>query len=135
MSCILRVSGKNLDIEKAIELFSDPSNIWNKGSRNRRGEVLEENIVTWVMSDADFDQLDLQIEEVIELLVDYQECLDSLMKNVGVESAYLDFGYATKEVAIQGEYLEPKLLRLAGNLGIGILLSRYPEMLESEGGS
>ena len=42
----------------------------------------------------------------------------------------LDFGIADLisegEVACQSEYLQPELLRLAGNLGIDIGISRYP---------
>jgi hypothetical protein len=43
----------------------------------------------------------------------------------GVEDVRLDFGLNRRSVAVQSEYLSPRLLRLAGTLGIGIELSVY----------
>ena len=43
----------------------------------------------------------------------------------GVEQLTLDFGIADREVAAQFDYFPPELLLAAGQLGIGIEISRY----------
>ena len=43
----------------------------------------------------------------------------------------LDFPFSCRlgdGVAVQGDYLPPELLTLAGGLGIGIALSHYPRV-------
>jgi hypothetical protein len=79
-----------------------------------------------------------EIGDAIAFLRRHYDDLARLADVPGVESMYLDFGYYQRldgeTVMAQCDYLPPELLRLAGELGIGIELSLYPKPRESEGG-
>jgi hypothetical protein len=49
-----------------------------------------------------------------------------LIKFAGVENVHLDFGIERRDTFTQYDYFPPKLLTLAGELGIRIELSQYP---------
>lgn len=76
------------------------------------------------------DDLPGQIEDVTTFLERHQAALASLLGRGDVDDAYLDFAVdcrlARPGVAVQIDCLPPKLLLLAGRLGIGIMLSTYP---------
>jgi hypothetical protein len=52
------------------------------------------------------------------------------LEQLGIERIDLDFGIQDRDVAVQGDYFPPELLRLAGNLNIGIEVTRYPQVDE-----
>jgi hypothetical protein len=70
------------------------------------------------------------VANVLKFLQAHRSGLAKLKRAPGVEDIMLDFAFnswvQTKHVAMQGEYLPPELLRLAGELNIGIGLSIYP---------
>ena len=75
----------------------------------------------------------LLAEEVIDAIAFLQRHLDDLarLRSIPeVESMYIDFGYHLRmdgeTVIMQCDSLPPELLRLAGELGLGIELSLYP---------
>jgi hypothetical protein len=72
-------------------------------------------------------------EEVIDAIAFLERHYDDLARLGGVpevESMYIDFGHNLRidgeAVVVQCDRLPPELLRLAGELGIGIELSLYP---------
>jgi hypothetical protein len=72
-----------------------------------------------------------QVIDAIDFLHRHYDDLARLGSDSSVESMYIDFGYYQRideETAwVQCDYLPPQLLRLVGELGIGIELSLYPK--------
>ncbi|PQV64328.1 hypothetical protein B1R32_1059 [Abditibacterium utsteinense] len=79
-------------------------------------------------SDADSYDFEIQKQDVINFLMANYAELERLMSD-GESWGSLDFGIANliSEAGFwsQSEYLQPELLRLAGNLGLTIGISRY----------
>jgi hypothetical protein len=77
-----------------------------------------------------------QIEDAILFLKTSHEDLRRLAQLPEVESKHLDFGYYLridqKRIFAQSDYLPPELLKLAGELGIGIELSLYPSPAKNQ---
>ena len=70
MSCILRISGAGLDIE-ALLLHRSlvPNRTWRKGEeRAIKGKAHSDNGVSFVASDADFDEFERQLTDATEFL-------------------------------------------------------------------
>ena len=128
MSCILRVSGKDLavdDLTGATPL--KPYRLDRAGEPKRRpGQVFSKSCAHFDVSKAGFAEFDKQIEDAIRFLESRRSELRSVMDFAGVEGATLDFGIAWLDVAAQFDHLPPSLLLLAGQLGIGITISHYP---------
>ncbi|WP_210420384.1 hypothetical protein [Aquisphaera giovannonii] len=82
------------------------------------------------VSDRRWDDLPGQIEDAIEFLQRHRNDLERLRAAPGVVDIRLDFPYELRidedNVWAQFDYLPPKLLALAGALGIGIEMSLYP---------
>lgn len=80
-------------------------------------------------SEADFYDFEAQKEDAVAFLEGNRLELERLMSQ-GEAWAKLDFGIADLisqgEVACQSDYLPAELMRLAGNLGIDIEITRYP---------
>jgi len=135
MACVLRVSGKNFNVDKflkqtklkycAIYRMGEPrSKFKPDGKKNEKSGI---NIA---VSDADFYQLDKQISGTIKFLIKHQKELKKLLKYPGVSPiSELDFGVAIRDVAIQSDYLPPKLIALAGRLGLGCRMTLYPSKM------
>jgi hypothetical protein len=83
-----------------------------------------------------WNDLDADIEDVIGFLKSHGAELARLSVVPGIENMMLDFALqslaGTEQVFMHGEYLPPELLRLAGDLGIGIGLSLYPPISEED---
>ncbi|MEO6908014.1 MAG: hypothetical protein ABI210_09010 [Abditibacteriaceae bacterium] len=67
-----------------------------------------------------------QIEDAIAFLKTNHDELVRLKNFTGAETVCLDFAIEDRDVAVQYDYFPPALLRWAGNLNIGIEVSRYP---------
>jgi len=69
-------------------------------------------------------------DEVKDAILFLRRHYDDLARLAGipdVELMRLDFGYYRQDdVMVQCDYLPPELLRLAGELGIGIMLLHFP---------
>jgi hypothetical protein len=131
--CILRVYGKNFDVDTFLEGTTlKPYAVWHKGEENSiRKEVYQYSGFQCDVSTASDDMLEPQIEAALSFLTLHY---DSLAKLTGYEyEAYLDFGIFSrlgedaegKYICVQNDYFPPALLKAAGSLGIGIELSIY----------
>jgi hypothetical protein len=76
-------------------------------------------------------------DQVIDAIAFLRRHYDDLVRLGGVpdvEAISIDFGYDCRidgeTVVVQFDYLPPELLRLVGELGIGIDLSLYPKSRE-----
>ena len=139
MSCVLRIEGKNFKVNEFIDQTNlKPYIKYLKGEKLgfiRRGiDIHQINGCSFDLSKAEFDRFDLQKIDAINFLEKYFDKL-KLLSEFGLqedEIPIIDFAIFTKmfEVAVQSDYLEPKLLKLAGDLNFGIEISQYIESEE-----
>ena len=136
MSCVLRIEGENFKVHEFIAKSNlKPYMAYTKGEKLgfvRRGiDYQELNGCAFDLSMADFDNFDLQKKDTIEFLEKNFKML-KMLPEFGLsenEIPIIDFGIYTKmlEFEVQSDYLEPKLLKLAGELNFGIEISQYIE--------
>lgn len=79
-----------------------------------------------VVSDAEFSEFTRQVEDTIAFLTTHRGELERLGAAPGIEELWLDFGIERRDVMLQCDQFPPELIRLAGQLGMGIELSQYP---------
>src|SRR5690348_302416 len=135
MSCILRISGEQLDAGALARTVALPVyRVDQKGEPRQPGTrgVFEMSAFHVDVSEAAFSELRAQIEDAIAFLTANADALSAAVHFPGVERATLDFAVDGKDVAIDSKYLPPDLLRRAGELGIGIELSVYPRERRGE---
>ncbi len=125
MSCIFRINGNELILEDLLSLLSKPEKLFRKGEEKGK-KVIQKNSANYLVSEADFDQFQNQKQDAIKYLQKNNKTLREVMALSGVESACLDFAVEESESFTQSKYFEPELLKLAGNLGIGIEITMYP---------
>jgi hypothetical protein len=93
------------------------------------------------VSNREWTDLAGQIEDAYAFLRTHEEALRKLMATHCISDIRLDFPYCCRlgeQISVQCDYLPPALIRLAGDIGIGIELSHYPadnEESDSEQGS
>ena len=141
MSCILRIEGENFKVHEFIaETNLEPYIAFIKGDKlgfKRRGiDIYESNGCSFELSNAEFDKFDLQKKDALEFLEKHFDKL-KLLFEFGLEKneiPTIDFGIFTRmfDVQIQSDYLEPKLLKLAGELNFGIEISQYIQSEEEQ---
>jgi hypothetical protein len=129
MSCVLRIGGKELDVDALAENLTLPAYRVDRNGELRplrsRG-VFDESTIHVDVSGADFADLPTQVVDAIRFLTANVDALRTAVRFPGVRHATLDFAVESKDVAIDSSYLPPDLLRRAGELGVGIELSVYP---------
>lgn len=141
MSCILRIEGDNFKVHEFLKQTNlKPYIAYLKGDElgfTRRGiNTYEINGCSFDLSTADFDRFDTQKKDALNFLELHFEKL-KLLPEFGLqidEVPIIDFGIFTRmfDVAVQSDYLEPKLLKLAGELNFGIEISQYIESENEE---
>jgi hypothetical protein len=132
MSAVLRASGANFNVDRFCATSTlEPCTVYRAGEpvfptiqpNGRRNQVSGIHIV---VSDAEFDAFPQQVTEAISFLRTHHDQVRVLCEFPGVDGAILDFGIARRDVPVQCDILPPELIRLAGELGLGIELSQYP---------
>lgn len=130
MSCILRVAGKDLNLKALLGINIVPDSTWEKGEPRSPskpdGKKNSDSGANYVVSEADFDEFELQKNDAITFLMDNKNQIQEIMKLPGNDGAVLDFAINRRDVFVQYDNFPPKLIRLAGNLNLGIELSQYP---------
>ncbi len=132
MSCVLRAKGSDFLVDRFLEGSElIPCDVYQKGeprspANKPQGNAHESSGLHVEISEADFDNLQGQIEDAISFMKQHKSELERLCKFPGVKGVCLDFGIAKRDVVAQYDYFPPELLYLAGSLGIGIELSQYP---------
>lgn len=129
MSCILRVSGIDLDLKELFQIKLDPDSIWEKGkprlATKPNGEKHSTSGARYVVSEAGFDEFDKQTYAAIEFLKKHGNLIENIMILPGLDSGNLDFGIYRRDVAVQCDVFPSELVKLAGRFGLGIELSQY----------
>jgi hypothetical protein len=140
MPCNLLILGKDLDIDEFL------SNTKLRGFRKNykgqptfktksNGGKLVHSSLLIETSKADFDDLKKQIKDTIRYLKRHKDKLSYINKVKEVDMALLDFGINLKidrkKILLQSEMFPNELLKLAGEIGLDIELSIYPNDLEN----
>jgi hypothetical protein len=140
MTCSLSARGKDFDVETFLARTRLPfkdAHFWIRKTPiyNTKRRHHDSGFSEWVSRDK-WDNLRSAVAEVLKFLKVNRKELLKLKHTKGVKDLMLDFAFdsrlGTKNVAMQGEYLPAELLRLAGELDIGIGLSIYPPFIESK---
>ena len=131
MSCVLRVSGDDFNIENFMRITGlKPCMVFKKGEPRfklrPRWKRFTESGANFVVSDADFEYLIKQIKDSIKFLRKYGAKLESY-RNSHKDSMSLDFAVDQRDGWGQSDRFPSELLFLAGSLGIDIQLSQYPK--------
>jgi len=129
MSCILRVVGEELNVNQLLKIDSNPDTYWIKGEPRLLSKPNENQHLRsgahYCLSEADFNEFELQKEDVIKYLIKNEDKMKAIQQLSGVDDLYLDFGIEQRDVAIQSDYLPPELIQLAGKFGLGIRMSQF----------
>ncbi|MFC3833928.1 MULTISPECIES: hypothetical protein [Deinococcus] len=148
VSCILRVCGLFDPTAFLSRASFTAHDHWHAGSRRKSFSPHVQPLSGLLarVSCADFDEPDVQISEAISFLQAHTDSLsilqqlltegdptwaDSWMElDFGIEDRVGTLDSAGKEIVHQADHLPASLARLAGNLGIGLTISRYPRTEE-----
>jgi hypothetical protein len=139
MSCVLQISGKNLDLDSFLAKSRlKPYKKGYKGDTQFRnkpdGKKLSESYITFLASNADFEDLSSQIRDTIKFLKKNRKGLSYVSKVKGIDSAFLHFGIDLRidkeNILVQTDIFPSELLKVAGDLKIDIAFSIYPPDLE-----
>lgn len=130
MSCVFRAYGATFNVDRFLSKASlRPCEVWHKGDLRPGGKgaaLREHSGINVEVSDAGWDNLELQIRHAVRFLKKHRADLSRLAASSAVEFAFFDFGVRRREDALmQGAYLPPDLIQLAGSLKIGIKVSTY----------
>ena len=129
--CVLRVSGLDFDVGHfwaASPWQEYTGGVFHRGtpSGHPTKRVHEKSGFWFGISDCDEDQLEQQIQDSIEFLTEDRDELERLAAFPGVDEMYLSIGLIWwADTICQTHSLPPKLMRLAGELGVEISLSIY----------
>ncbi len=139
MSCILTISGQNLDVDAFINKSKlRPYKKSYKGQPKFKskpnGDKLSFSLLSIETSKADFDNLKKQIVDTIRYLKRNQGKLAHITSTKEIEYAVLNFGIDLRidnmKILIQSEKFPNELLKLADDVGLDIELSIYPTDLQ-----
>lgn len=128
MSCMLRISGIDLDVMTMLAQHPLPGQrVWRKGEpRVLKGKFYVDSGANVVVSEADLDQFDRQVMDATEFLELHTSVLANIVAYPGVEDVIFDFGIALYENHVMTHsYLPPRFIQLAANAGVGVTLSHY----------
>ena len=132
MSCILRVNGSELNLDDCLAgIDLTPEAKYIKGESRvslvKSGQLNESSGFTLLASDN--DEVSVQIGEALMFLRKNHPSLKTLSDRPDVESSTLDFAWyfpvGENGAAAQFRKFPPELLRLCGDLNIGIEVSVY----------
>jgi hypothetical protein len=129
---MLRVAGKDLNLRDLLEISLKPDSTWEKGSRKSKNTKNASSGARYVVSEAEFDQFEQQKLDAIKFMKRNKDRIQEIMNLHGIDGADLDFGIYRRDVPVQCDNFPPHLVKLAGNLGLGIELSQYPSIEGNE---
>ena len=131
MSCVLRVRGTNFAVDEFLSTSTlKPVVVVRRGQsqypNSAPSRIPDASGFHAVASEADFSQLQVQVEDAVRFLEQNHTELARLVAFPEVERVSLDFGIEERDVAAQSECFPTNLLRIAGNLGIWLEFTLYP---------
>jgi hypothetical protein len=132
MSCVLRASGVNFDVIAFLANCElEPLQVFKKGAARYPvsqpdGPTHERSGINFEVSDADFSQLELQMQEALVFVQQHEIFISALKKFPGVEDVTIDFGAEIRPPGWCSFNFSSDLLLAVGRLGISLELSVYP---------
>lgn len=133
MSCMLRVSGDDLDVDALLRGCEiEPVVAWRKGEPRSPGSQSTVKVhafsgANFAVSGAGFSELRLQIDDALVFLRENESFVRRLRSFPGVEELCLDFGNDIRPPGWCSFSFPPELLVAAGALGVSLVLSVYPQ--------
>lgn len=131
MSCILRASGSNFDVDEFLKVSSlDALTAFRRGaaqflasSVTRKSDYsgMDVSVSTREVSD-----LSGQVDDAVGFLKENDHELRRLRDFPGLERMDLDFPVEDRDVVFQRDGFPHQLLSLLGGLHIGLIVSRHP---------
>ena len=132
MSCMLRASGDNFDVDAFLSTCAlEPVAIFKKGEPRFKasqpdGPKLQSSGLNFEASAADFSELEIQMEDALLFLQEQHAFITGLREFPGVESVCLDFGAEIHPPGWCSFNIPSKLMLACGSLGVSLKLSVYP---------
>ncbi|MGA9511857.1 MAG: hypothetical protein WBV55_24780 [Candidatus Sulfotelmatobacter sp.] len=138
MSCVLRASGTNFDVDEFLKTSSlDALTAFHRGELQFPSSIVtrksEYSGMHVSVSTREFSDLRGQIQDAIEFLSKNDRELRRLRDFPGLQRMDLDFPIEDRDVVYQRDGFPHKLLSLLGGLRIGLIVSRYPAHSGVEG--
>jgi hypothetical protein len=133
MTCVLKVAGREFDVDAYIERGTlVPSGVYRRGEarfptlpRARPNSRSGFNVVVSKKPFADFDG---QVREAVTFLGRHRRAVQALRRRPGVEVAVLRFGVERpSDGTVQVQLFPEDLVGLAGQLRLALELSFHPE--------
>jgi hypothetical protein len=134
LMCTLRIYTPSVEADALIDLCPlKPSSVFRKGelrlrSKPERGVHLTSGICVTV-SDAEWTDLSAQVNDAIRFISEHESWLKRAAALQGLSHFVIDFPsdlrIGENDIVVQTDAFPSELLRLAGNLGIGIELTTY----------
>jgi hypothetical protein len=137
--CVLRVTGKQLDVDRHLAVSGlMPDKVFRAGEprwmSQPDGKRYEVSGFTVEVSRGAWSRLDEQTNDATGFLKQHEDALTRLRADPDVEDMRLDFRVDLridrKDVMAQFDYFPPELVSRAGALGLGLEISVYPPDLE-----
>jgi hypothetical protein len=130
MTCILRAIGQDFDPTsfladselKGATPFHRGDAMPAAAGEGQRGTVSGFNLP---ISEVDFDDLEIQIQDALHFLRRHEDELRRLAGFPGVEEVCLDFGLPRPDVAVQTDVFPAELLWQVGALDIDLVVTHY----------
>ena len=131
MSCLLRASGANFDVDEFLKVSSlDALTAFHRGavqfptsSVTRKSDYCGMNVS---VSTREFSDLSGQVEDAVGFLKENDRELRRLRNFPGLERMDLEFPVEDRDLVFQRDAFPHQLLSLLGGLGIGLIVSRHP---------
>lgn len=132
MGCVLKVAGRDFDVDAYLERGALVATaVYRRGEarfptlpRARKNLLSGFNIA---VSPKDSHDFATQVKDALEFLGRHRRAVRALCRRKGVDSATLDFRVERRSVAAAPVKFPLDLVRLAGGLGLALELSSYPE--------
>src|SRR5579862_2554057 len=137
MSCVLRASGANFDVDEFLKISSlDVLTAFHRGeARFPASSVTRKSDYSGMsvsVSTRESPDLRGQIGDAIRFLAENDKELRRLRDFPGLERMDLDFPIEDRDVVYQSDAFPYRLLALLAELHIGLIVSRYPVPSEAE---
>jgi hypothetical protein len=131
MSCVLRASGANFDVDEFLKISSlDALTAFHRGavqfptsSVTRRSDYSGMKVS---VSAREFTDLNGQVDDAVGFLKENDHELRRLRDFPGLERMDLEFPVEDRDLVFQSDAFPYQLLSLLGDLRIGLIVSRHP---------
>jgi hypothetical protein len=132
MPCVLRVSGRNLDLNALLDRSTLKAfRTWRQGEPRvpaaANSKINADSGACFDVSSAGFEEFAKQQEDATAFLCTNRSSIQRLTSCPGVEYAQLDFGIDWGRSWIHSDVLSPAFLRAAADAGISVEISHYRE--------